>query len=324
MSGVDFLKAGAALIQDGAVTGDELLQLRAHVFGDGTVSTSDVELLFKINGSPAGLDSEWERLFSQTLTDYLVHQVEPHGYVSGANAGWVVGQFRAAATVRRWSDIAAVTAVMEAAARAPETLVAFALHSLQDAILEPGCIGRPGEVGVIGAADVGMIRRVLFAFGGDGAIAVTQTEAGFLFDLNDQTDQAANHPEWSDLFVKAIANFLMKANGYQVPSRAKALHREAWLNARPDAGATLAAMLSVNLKNIWSAYRQNPPLTRLSTEAESIEDAARIDADEARWLAERIGRNAALHDNEKALLRFIAEESPGIHPALQTVIDTAA
>jgi hypothetical protein len=72
---------------------------------------------------------------------------------------------------------------------------------------------------------------MLYAFGGDGNIAVTQQEASVLFDINDATAETENHPAWSDLFVKALANFLMATSGYQVPTRQEALRREAWLEA---------------------------------------------------------------------------------------------
>jgi len=49
-----------------------------------------------------------------------------------------------------------------------------------------------------------------------------------------------------------------------------------------------------------------------------------VTAEEAEWLARRMGRDGALHQNEKALLRFIRDESPAVHPSLQTLIASAA
>jgi hypothetical protein len=45
---------------------------------------------------------------------------------------------------------------------------------------------------------------------------------------------------------------------------------------------------------------------------------------EAGWLAERIGRDGRLHQNEKALLRFLKQESPRLHESLQPLLDRAA
>jgi len=46
-----------------------------------------------------------------------------------------------------------------------------------------------------------------------------------------------------------------------------------------------------------------------------------VDSAEAAWLAERIGRDGVLHENEKALLKFLKEESPNIDGALQPLLD---
>ena len=52
--------------------------------------------------------------------------------------------------------------------------------------------------------------------------------------------------------------------------------------------------------------------------------AERIDNTEAKWLAERIGRNGRLHDNERALVKFIGQSSPSIHPDLRTLLEKVA
>ena len=45
---------------------------------------------------------------------------------------------------------------------------------------------------------------------------------------------------------------------------------------------------------------------------------------EAKWLAERIGSDRPLHDNERALLTLIKHASPEIHPALKPLLDKVA
>ncbi|WP_292071214.1 hypothetical protein [Mesorhizobium sp.] len=53
--------------------------------------------------------------------------------------------------------------------------------------------------------------------------------------------------------------------------------------------------------------------------------AETIDADEAKWLAERFGGGQRpLRDNERALLTLIRHASPEIHPALKPLLDKVA
>jgi hypothetical protein len=49
-----------------------------------------------------------------------------------------------------------------------------------------------------------------------------------------------------------------------------------------------------------------------------------VSEEEARWLADRIGRDGRLHANEKALIAFLREESPSIHPVLGELLARAA
>ena len=55
-----------------------------------------------------------------------------------------------------------------------------------------------------------------------------------------------------------------------------------------------------------------------------IAGAEIISRSEAEWLNERIGRGGHVHENEKALLQFLKEESPDIHPSLKVLIASAA
>jgi hypothetical protein len=56
----------------------------------------------------------------------------------------------------------------------------------------------------------------------------------------------------------------------------------------------------------------------------AIKSAETISAEEAEWLARRMGRDGTFHENEKLLLRFIRDEAPTIHPSLQSLIAKAA
>lgn len=58
--------------------------------------------------------------------------------------------------------------------------------------------------GVIDAAEVKEIETVIYA---DGTI--DKEEADFLFDLNDAVSGKDNHSSWADLFIKAIASFVL-------------------------------------------------------------------------------------------------------------------
>ncbi len=147
-----------------------------------------------------------------------------------------------------------------------------------------------------------------------GGIAITRAEAEVLFDINDASQGANNDPEWTDLFVKAIANCIMAASGYQPPPREVALARERWLDS-PDAGVGgfFAKMAAGGLKGIIKAYTAPADAgwaARNAAMQRNIRAAEVVTGGEAEWLAERIRRDGHVGENEKALLRFIGNEAP--------------
>ena len=173
------------------------------------------------------------------------------------------------------------------------------------------------------------MRRILYSFGGDGNIAVTRAEAEVLFDIDAATAAADNHPSWSDLFVKAIANCVLGASGYAAPPRAVALVRDAWLERRGELSidAVLAGMTG-GRKNLFGGYRQQSgeehAIARLTQQKIEIITHETITSTEVGWLADRIGRDGKLSANERSLLMFLKAESPAIDPRLSDILQRAA
>ncbi|TGR90030.1 hypothetical protein EN834_36365, partial [bacterium M00.F.Ca.ET.191.01.1.1] len=89
-----------------------------------------------------------------------------------------------------------------------------------------------------------------------GNIAITRAEADVLFRINESTAVASNDPSWNELFVKAIANFVMCSAGYEAPTRDVALRQENFLDAgEPNIGGFFGRMVSGGLAGIMEAYR---------------------------------------------------------------------
>jgi hypothetical protein len=314
------------------VTAGDVTELRRAIYHDGAAAAGEVERLFTIDEAAGEHDPSWPEFFVAAVTDYLVEQVEPHGYISEANADWLIERISSDAVVKTATELEALVKVLERAKSSPARLSAFALNQVKKAVVDgegPLACGRALTPGHIGRPEVDLIRRILYAFGGHGNVAITHAEAEVLFDINDHTAEAENDPSWSDLFVKAIANFMMAASGYAVPTREEALRREEWLDsASGGVGEFFSRMAAGGLHGILNAYRQ-PGSEEIWAERNgrtkaAIATAEVITAEEAEWLARRIGRDGMLHANEKALLRFIRDEAPSVHPSLNSLIAKAA
>ena len=320
----------AGLTGKGRITDDDVQLLRAEVFRDGIVTRAEAESLFALHASCRDQSAAWPDFFVEAVTDYIVHQEQPSGYISEDNADWLIRAISRDGMVDTTAEMELLVSVIEKARSSPDRLSAYALEQVALAAIDskgPLAGSRTGAVSVVDKSEVDLLRRVLYAFGGDGNIAITRAEAEILFRINDSTQEELNHPSWNELFVKAIANFVLNSSGYEPPSRTEALRRDAFFdNADANIGGFFSRMVSGGVAGILEAYVA-PDTLEAQFEGHNraseirMRQAGTIDAEEARWIADRIGRDRLIRENERALLSFIRQAATSLHPELQPLLD---
>jgi hypothetical protein len=311
------------LMNSARVTSENVLELRRNVFEDGVMTRGEAQMLLDIDRAAKDKCAEWAPFLYEAVSDYIVHQERPAGYISQDNAVWLQNTLAndSAETVT-----GLLVHVLEKAKSAPESLSAMGLKAVARQVL-----ANDAGMAKISQDDVKMLRRVLYAFGGQDNAALSRAEVEVLFDLNDQTAEALNDPEWNELFTKAIASFILCASGYRAPSREDALRQEKWAeDTSVHVDGFFGRMISGGLSGVIDAFKSDERTLedafaeKNAAYEAAMNEAALVDADEARWVADRIGRDGVLHDNERSLLRFLKKESTGIHPILQPLLDQVA
>ena len=260
------------------------------------------------------------------------------GTVSDEDARFLVDLVRHDGTIDSRTEFALLVTILNQLRLAPEELIVLTLEGVRETVLGGGGARfgpdrrRPG---VIDAADVEVIRSVVFASGSGGSLTITRREAELMLELNDLTTEKRNDPEWQRLFVEVVAHHLMFPRGApEVPDREEAARRERWLNERRGLAGIAGGMLNTLLNPdrfgaaagdiVFGAKREREARERAEREAEAEAFARQsIDAAEAAWLVEQIEKDGIVHDNEKALLAFIKRNSPSIHPSLEPVFERA-
>lgn len=308
----------------------DIVHFRRVFYEDGILSSDEANLLFTLNRACGVYNPEWPEFFIEAITDYIVFQEAPRGYITADNANWLIDRVSKDGKIDRKSELELVVNVLDKARWAPVSLVKFALEQVKHAVIEgtgPLRNGKAVPSGSISEAEVDLIRRMLYAFAGDGAVAVTRAEADVLFDIDEAISSGAPNPAWTDLFVKAIANVMMAASGYAVPSREEALRQEATFENLGEETSMLAALLSMvqaNLASVQDAYldqtAEERALARLEHQRIEIITHEEITEAEATWLVSRLGRNGRLSLSEKALVSYLNRESPRIHPVLTEAV----
>ena len=331
MTDLRVLPEMAPILEKTSINAEDVLAFRRSVFSDGIISRAEAESLFAVNDGITKAAREWDEFFVEAECDYLVRQAEPQGYISEENARWLTRMISADGVVKSTSELELLVRALEIAKSSPDFFAAFALDQVRVSVLAgTGPYSRAGHAmpGVVTEGDVAMLRRILYAFGGDGNVAITKPEAEVLFDLSDATRRAANEPGWRDLFVRANANYLMAHTLFKAPDRATAQRREDWLESRPGAGSILKSMFGIildgDLASVREACRTEDSWAKDNEAFEAGTAAAeRITAGEVAWLTDRIGRDGTISADEKALLDFIRSESPHIDKSLRPLLEKA-
>jgi len=291
----------AAALQGGArISAHDVLELRRWVWPDGAVSDAEAEAVFALNRLARDAGPEWSDFLIEAMTEYVLNARSPRGYVDEANAAWLIDQVDRDGTPVTATELQLVAKILESALNAPASLKAWALREVEAGVRADGRVGED---------EVALLRRILFAAGGDGASVVSQDEAELLWRLKDACLNADNAPGWQKLFVQAVGNHLMAYSSYQPLERGEAARLEAFVADRRSSVLGFFARMQ----------GANPAAEAgklLRGEAAPDHDAAVAAANaitpaENQWLQGHVDADGARDPYEEALLAFVAEDSKG-------------
>lgn len=321
------------------ITDEDVLRFRREVFEDMIVSRAEAEGVFALNNSIEDTSKTWNDFFVEVMVDYCVNQAKPHGYVTDNNADWLIKQITKDGHLDTNSELELIIKIIEKSHEVPTSLAAFALSEVANAVMQGnGKLICDNELkpGVIGAPEAKLLRRIIYGVGADGRVGISKEEVEVLFELNDMSVEAENHPEWTDVFIKAVACYLMSVEGYKVIDRKVAMKREEWLESDTS---DVSGMLAKTLGSLGSMLKGGLFGGAMRSGSDTMDDAWAernaameaeakqthvIDEKESKWLVERIGRDGILHENEKALISYLKKESPSLHASLQPLLDKVA
>ncbi|MDX2288766.1 MAG: hypothetical protein NW217_08090 [Hyphomicrobiaceae bacterium] len=314
----------------GSIRQADVARFKAEINGNGGLTAETAALLVALNASCPVQDASWPDFYSDAITAFVVHQASPSGYVTRGNADWLMSAMAFDGRIARRSDLDLLITILEEARWAPPSLVAFCLAQVHRAVLTgDGPLRAMGDTapGMITDADVELVRRIIYAGGGDDAIAVTRAEAEVLFAINDILTDEPTNEAWTELFVKAIANLMMSVSGYRVPTREEALSSEAWLEERGTLSPLeiVETITRIGLTGVLPAYIHQSREERAIAQLERhrialVTDEEMAGEDDAQWLAERFGTKGKLTANESALLAFLASEGVEMDARLATTV----
>jgi hypothetical protein len=303
--GFSFSDFSAALRAGGRISAEDVIAVRREVWPDGAVSDEEAESLFELHRLARDPGPEWAAFFIEAMCEHVVNSQPPRGYVDDKNAAWLVGQIDRdgdSGEARESIDVALVAKILDTALNCPASLKSWALGRIEAAV------ARDGQVG---AEEVRLLRKIVFASGGDGALIVGKDEAEALWRIKDSCLHADNDPSWKTFFVQALGNHLMAFSSYRPLERDEAARLEAFVSdTRSSVLGFLGRMRDANfgkaLEQAREDLREHEPSA--ADHDKAVDSAHAIEPGEKHWLDGRVDADGARDPYEEALLAFIAEE----------------
>ena len=300
----DALKSGAP------ISPEDVLAARRWAWSDGGISPPEAETIFELNKLAREPSAEWIDFFVEALNEYVVNGREPRGYIDEAKASWLMAQVDSDGRVDTLTELELLVKVLEAALNAPATLKAYALRQIEQVVLSgEGPTRRGGSIrpGVIDEAEVALLRRLIFAAGGDGALIVSRDEAELLWRLKDATVGGANADGWQTLFVQAVGNHLMAYSSYRPLEHDEAARLEAFV---ADTGSSFGRFLGRMVRSdpveaVRGLVQGGAPRVDHEDEAAKAEE---VSSAESNWVRGHVQADGKVDPLEEALLDFIERE----------------
>ncbi len=305
-----FRELAEQAMADGAIAADEILGLRREGWSNSAVDADEAEAIFVLNDHLADPSPEWSDFFVEAISEYVVNGVMPRGYVDDDQADWLMERIDSDGRLDSQTELELLVRVLEKALGAPQALKAYALGQIEQAVLTGEGPTRDGgilEPGVVNSAEARLLRRLIFAPGSDRPAAVSRSEAEMLFRLKDASLDGDNAPDWKQLFVQGVGNYLQGFGGSDPLSRERAAELESFMNDS-----------AVSIGGFFARMAQSNPLTGFSSlfgrepEAADLDDAVAAEHEvttiEQAWLQGQIDANGQVDEFDQALLDFLAEE----------------
>jgi len=279
------------LEQRGSIKGSDVTKLARAFAHDPHISEDEAEVLLRLNRSCPIQAPSWRGLLVDLIADYILNHSGPEGYITSEKSAWLIARLSSNGWIGNRAEFDLMVSILRRARWFPLSLATFVLEQVAGAAIHgfgPLRSGPASLPGTIGDAEIGLIRTVLTAFGGESALALTRPEAEVLLAINTAVAVRGTTPAWADFFAKALANALLAEHGFAVPPRAVALRP----GAAADGELALAEQVALSLEGLDRDYHRQTgeerALARLEWQRIEIVTGESLPSDVPAWLTDRL------------------------------------
>ncbi|MEM1051034.1 MAG: hypothetical protein AAGI28_02965 [Pseudomonadota bacterium] len=311
---MQFSELAKAAAADGKVSSDEILALRRQGWGDGIIVREEAEAIFALNNLLDQRSEEWSDFFVEAIVEFVLNGTEPKRMCDEKEARWLIDQIDHDGVVDSLAELETIVRVIERAENIPSILKDYVIEQVEKEVLTgtgpTRCGGELSDTHIT-SAEAKILRRVVFASGGYGPAAVSRFEAEMLFRLKDATLAEQNSPEWDDVFLDGVSNYL---KGFALQNaqldHARAKELESFI---ADNKANVGRFMSQMAKEIPQVHNhfgkvfgkkqdRGPSFEEQAAAGEAVTDY------EQKWLDAMIKTDGEIDDLERRLITRIIDD----------------
>ena len=303
---------------EGTISDEAIVALRRQIWPDGVVDIDEVEEILALNEEIRRPSKAWIGFFVEAVTEFLMNTSEPRGYLSEAQADWLIVRMDRDGRLDSPAKLELLVHLLERMDGTPARMNAYILVQIERAVVFGAGPTRdadhPGTppAGCITAEECALIRRVIFAPSSTGASHVSVEEAEMLFRIKDATLGADNAPEWQTLFVQGVANYLQGWQGARMPSAEQEAAHQRFLDGRnPGVGGVLRKMARLSPNGLLSEVRsggfgrRQPPRDHVAEQRATFA----VTDSEQNWLDTQVATDGEVDPLEAALIAFLRDDA---------------
>lgn len=315
----------------GSIKDSDVTRLRKAFLEDSTITADDAVGLLSLNDSCPVHDPAWPPCLVELLTDYIVDQVEPFGYLNADKSRWLRERLAPTGKIEGNVKLDLLTSAIARSRWVPQSIAAFALDQVRRAVLDgtgPLRAGRTPEAPyVVAEHDVAALRKILTACEGDGTTALSQAELEVLLAIDRVSAYSDNHPAWRELMVPVLAACMMTGSGYALRSRKGLVNASAGYGCGAELENIMSGMSTGHLAfacEFVPLSREERAIERLTQQKIAIvtrEDAPGLDPG---WFADYLSQHPNRTPNVVAMLQFMKHEGCRLESRLQHLVEQVA
>jgi hypothetical protein len=313
----------ARIVHAGQVSDGDVMAVRDEIWADDEITRPMVDGLFLINDACTPESRAWADCFIEAIEHFLLHQRPPFGFIDEPGSAWLMARIDHKGTIGSATELELIVDIVESAENAPERLKDYAIAQVEKIIVSGEGATRRGPIrrNCVDEAEVSLLRRLIFAGGGEGAVVVGSKEADMLFRIKNATLGSDNAPGWTELFVQGVGNHLLAHSDYRPLSTEEAirLNKEMDINV-PNVSNFLRRMIPGSMfgrGTLVEAFKAVFPNDGQTSQDHPSVGTSPLTPEEAGWLKENIVRDGQTDDLEKALMTFIIDEVGNLPPQLE-------